>query len=157
MSGTTYSQACIDLVKQSEGERAVPYDDARPDYVLKPGDKVFGTLTCGVGHTGPDVVIGEVWSQERIDWTLKSDLDEHECQMMALVKVPLSQGQTDGLLDWCFEEGVGRLKESTLLKVLNAGDYAAVPAEMMKWVYVGKTVASGLVRRREAEIKLWNS
>ena len=152
-----YSQACIDLVKQSEGERAVPYDDARPDYLLKPGDKVLGTLTCGVGHTGPDVVIGEVWSQERIDSTLKSDLDSHEREMMALVKVPLSQGQTDALLDWVFEEGVGRLKESTLLKVLNKGNYAAVPSELLKWVYVGDKVESGLVRRREAEVKLWNS
>ena len=153
----TYSNDCVLLVKASEGTRYVPYDDARPDYELKPGDKIVGTLTCGVGHTGPDVKIGEVWDQARVDSTLRADLDEHARQMDSLVKVSLTQGQYNGLLDWVFEEGIGRLHNSTLLHVLNEGHYDQVPDQLRKWVYAGGKKMAGLVRRREAEIALWSN
>jgi lysozyme len=49
----------------------------------------------------------------------------------------LSQGQFDALVSFTYNEGTGRPQSSTLLKVLNAGDYAAVPAELMEWVFGG--------------------
>jgi lysozyme len=52
-----------------------------------------------------------------------------------LVTVPLSQGQYDGLVSFSYNEGAGRLQTSTLLKELNAGKYAAVPAELLKWEF----------------------
>jgi lysozyme len=47
------------------------------------------------------------------------------------------------------------LQSSTLLKDLNAGNYAAVPAEFMKLVFGGGVKLPELVTRREAECKLF--
>ena len=51
--------------------------------------------------------------------------------------------------------GEGALGKSTLLRKLNRGEYAAVPAELMKWTRGGGKELPGLVRRRRAEAKLW--
>jgi hypothetical protein len=72
-----------------------------------------------------------------------------------MVTVPLKQGQYDALADWVFNLGEGRLQMSTLLKVLNAGSYGSVPAQLMKWAYGGGVKLPGLVTRREAEVKLF--
>jgi len=45
---------------------------------------------------------------------------------------------------------------SILLKVLNEGKYADVPAQLRKWNRAGGKVVQGLVNRRENEILLWN-
>jgi lysozyme len=71
------------------------------------------------------------------------------------VTVPLTQGQHDALVSFTYNEGAGRLQSSTLLKDLNAGNYAAVPAEFMKWVFGGGVKLPGLVTRRRAECKLF--
>jgi len=44
---------------------------------------------------------------------------------------------------------------STLLRKLNAGDYNAVPVELMKWINSGGRKVQGLVNRRAAEGGLW--
>jgi lysozyme len=41
------------------------------------------------------------------------------------------------VVSFTYNEGAGRLQSSTLLKDLNAGNYAAVPAEFMKLVFGG--------------------
>ena len=45
-------QCAFDFVAREEGCVLRVYDDARPAYVLQPGDKPKGTLTAGRGHTG---------------------------------------------------------------------------------------------------------
>jgi lysozyme len=57
--------------------------------------------------------------------------------------------------------GETRLRTSTLLKLLNSGDYASVPTQLLRWNkehvngVVGDSV--GLTSRRKAEITLWNT
>ena len=50
----------------------------------------------------------------------------------------------------------GNLNSSTLLKVLNGGDYDGVPAQIMRWNKAGGKVLEGLTRRREAEANLFS-
>jgi len=59
------------------------------------------------------------------------------------------------VVSFTYNEGAGRLQSSTLLKDLNVGNYAAVPAEFMKWVFGGGVKLPELVTRREAECKLF--
>lgn len=160
------SQACVDLVKQFESCRLLAYDDARPDYVLQPGDEILGTLTIGWGYTGPDVHIGLTWSQAQADAELLARINQACDQMAALVKVPLVQGQVDALTDFTYNLGSGTLEHSTLLILLNAAEYARVPNELVRededgnyhgFVFAGGVVDMGLVDRRKAEISLWNS
>jgi GH24 family phage-related lysozyme (muramidase) len=60
-------------------------------------------------------------------------------------------------VSFTYNEGAGRLQTSTLLKVLNAGKYEAVPAEFMKWVFGGGVKLPGLVTRRAAEAALFEA
>jgi len=56
---------------------------------------------------------------------------------------------------WTFNLGPGNLKESTLLKRLNEGDFDDVPAQILRWTKAGGKELPGLVRRREAEALLF--
>lgn len=71
--------------------------------------------------------------------------------MASLVKVALNQHQRDALISFTFNLGQGNLRDSTLLKKLNAGDYGAVPAELDKWIKAGGRTLPGLVKRRAGE------
>ena len=159
------SQKCFNLAAAKEGCILTAYDDARPRHVLQPGDTIEGTLTIGRGHTGPDVHIGLTWTQEQADARFMADLAEHGKQVAALVKVPLTQGQFDCLTDFEYNEGAGTLEHSTLLTLLNQGDYAAVPSQLCRqdedgnwhgYVFIAGKVSKGLIGRRQAEIELWN-
>lgn len=141
------SQAGIDLIKQFEGVRLESY--------VCPA----GVLTVGVGHTSaagsPKVVPGMKITYQEANAILANDLVKYEDAVDRLVKVPLTQNQFDALVSFTFNVGEGALAKSTLLKKLNAGDYDAVPAELMKWTKGGGKELPGLVRRRRAEAALW--
>lgn len=63
-------------------------------------------------------------------------------------------GRLAALVDFTFNLGAGQLRASTLRRKVNAGDWAAVPGELRKWVKGGGRVLRGLVARREAEVAL---
>jgi lysozyme len=52
-------------------------------------------------------------------------------------------------------EGQGRLAGSTLLRELNAGNYAGAAECFRMWDFVGKTESAGLRHRRAAEAALF--
>jgi len=58
------------------------------------------------------------------------------------------------IVDFAYNLGTGNLQVSTLRRRINAGDWAAVPGELRKWVMGGGRRLGGLVKRREAEIAL---
>lgn len=58
------------------------------------------------------------------------------------------------ILDFTYNLGGTALKNSTLRRKVNAGDWDAVPAEFMKWNKAGGRVLRGLTLRREAEVSL---
>ena len=88
---------------------------------------------------------------------LLDELVEYEGYVNNLVTVGLNQNQFDAMVSWVYNLGGGNLKASTLLKVLNAGDYAGVPAQMLRWNKAGGKVLEGLTRRRQAEPELWSA
>ncbi|SKB50852.1 lysozyme [Luteibacter sp. 22Crub2.1] len=61
-----------------------------------------------------------------------------------------------------FNLGASRLMASTLLRLLNQGDYTSVPRELARWnketLDDGTVrVNDGLTNRRAAEINLWKT
>ena len=120
-----------------------------------------GVCTIGYGHTSaagaPQVVDGMTITQAQAEDILKRDIVKYEVAVMDLVKVKLTQNQFDVLVDFAYNAGVGNLKSSTMLKKVNAGDFDAVPAELMKWVKGGGKVLPGLVRRRQAAGAWWSA
>ena len=122
--------------------------------------------TIGYGHTSaagtPTVIDGMTITQKQADDILWQDLVKYETAVQGLVTQDLTQHQFDVLVDFAYNAGVGALKSSTLLKKINAGDFDAVPAELMKWTKgkipgKGMQVLPGLLRRRQAESAWWTS
>lgn len=119
--------------------------------------------TIGWGHTGPEVKPGLVWTQAQADAAFLSDLAVFERDVTSLVKVPLTQNQFDALVSFAYNVGsdidaddnAEGLGDSTLLKKLNAGDYAGAADEFLKW---RKPInLPGILRRRKAERALFLS
>lgn len=141
------SFAGIALIQQFEGRRLEAYKCPA------------GVWTIGYGHTSaagkPEVKPGLVITKQEANDILVRDLVRYEDAVDRLVKVPLTQNQFDALVSFTFNVGEGALAKSTLLKRLNAGDYNAVPAELMKWTKAGGKELPGLVRRRRAECAMW--
>lgn len=113
-----------------------------------------GVWTCGWGSTGNDVHPNTAWTQEYADWRMKSDADKFAKQVLDLCP-DLPPNVLCAIADFAYNLGIGRLKSSTLLKRLKAGDMPAVKKELMKWIYGGGKPLKGLVRRRTAECALF--
>ena len=139
------SPAGLALLKQSEGFRSRTYRD------------VNGLATIGYGHR---LLAGESYP-EGIDENeaaelLLRDVLTAEQAVTRLVKVRLTQGQFDALVDFVFNLGAGRLAESTLLRELNAGHYAEAAAQLVRWDRAAGVELPSIKARRLAEVALWN-
>lgn len=111
-----------------------------------------GVPTIGYGHT-KDVKMGDRISKYWAKELLKDDVREVEQQVQEL-NVAQTQGQFDALVSFTFNLGIGRLKNSTLLKVIReGGSMSAIKKEFKRWVYAGGKRLRGLERRREWEAK----
>ena len=113
-----------------------------------------GVWTIGYGHI-KGVHEGMKITEMQAEEMLKSELHEYEGYINDYVTVPLNQNQFDAMVSWVYNLGGGNLRASTLLKVLNAGDYDGVPAQMLRWNKAGGKVLEGLTRRRQAEADLF--
>jgi lysozyme len=140
----TPSQSCIALAQASESCRLAAYQDVK------------GVWTCGWGSTGKDVYFGITWTQEYADLRFQHDLSAAGHSVEALVKVPLTQGQFDALTDFVYNLGSGHLASSTLLKLLNMGNYADAGQQLLKWDIAAGEHQPGLTIRRQKELELWN-
>ena len=138
------SAAGLELIKRSEGFRGRTYKD------------VAGIPTIGYGHRLlPHESFPNGIEEPQAALLLASDVRDAERAVQRLVKVALSQGQFDALVDFCFNLGAGRLSSSTLVKALNCGRYEAAAEQLLRWDLAGGEVNAGLKARREAEFQLW--
>lgn len=138
------SGAGLELLKRSEGYSSRTYND------------VAGFATIGFGHrVQPGESFPSGISQTQGELILASDLLVAEEAVTHLVKVPLTQGQFDALVDFVFNLGAGRLAGSTLLRYLNEGKYDAAAWQLLAWDHAGSCEIASLKNRREAEFKLW--
>lgn len=111
--------------------------------------------TCGYGHTGPDVTPGMVVSMaQAIAWRTH-DLNVAAFSINAHVTVPINQNQFDALCDFVLNEGQHNFATSTLLRMLNAGNYGDAATQFDRWDIAGGEVVPGLERRRNAEKALF--
>ncbi len=115
-----------------------------------------GYLTVGYGHV---VLPGEDFSdginEEQATDLLVADIAAAAHAVVRFIRVPLSDGQFDALVSFTYNLGSGALQRSTLRRKLNRGDYEAIPAELMKWVWAGGRKLKGLINRRRSEAILF--
>lgn len=132
------SDSLIKQLMTFEGLSLEAYEDAA------------GVPTIGYGHTSGVKMgdrISEYWAKE----LLLADIAVAERAVDSL-ELELTQGQLDALVSFTFNLGFGRLKSSTLLKVIRGGgSMRQIRREFMRWVHAGGYKLKGLEKRRAWE------
>ncbi len=141
------STAGINFLKDYEALRLTAYQDSK------------GVWTIGYGHTGPEVKRGMVITEFQAEEIFRLDVGWAEAAVNQLVTVPLLQRQFDALVCWVFNVGTPAMKRSTLLALLNQGNYNAAADQLDRWIRVVEHGVSrrepGLVSRRFAEKRIY--
>lgn len=155
-----YSDRGLKMTADFEGLFLQAYDDAT-EHIVRPGGRVHGTLTIGLGHTSaagpPHVYVGMVLADEAEAWTiLHHDLAPVEAQVKHLVKVRLNQNQYDALVDFQFNCGWLTHPHCSLLEAVNAGKMELAEEDFMLYDRAKGVVLVGLDRRRAAERTLFH-
>jgi len=148
----TTQKAGRDLIKNYEGYSEVAYfpTDA---------ERKIGIYTIGRGHRDSAIKKGEIWSPAKIEEVFKQDVIKHE-RFKQDVTVPLNQNQFDALSSFAFN--LGSLynndgTKTTLLTLLNKGDYKGASNQILRFKYQGTTFLQGLLNRRIKEKKLFDT
>jgi lysozyme len=141
----TPSEQCIDLIKRFEGYSATAYPD--------PGTG-GAPWTIGYGHTR-GVKQGDTTDMDQATRWIYDDVQDAADAVQRGVAVPLSQNQYDALVSFVYNVGAGNFFKSTLIKLLNAGDWDGAAREFVRWNRAGGHEMAGLTRRREAEAALF--
>jgi lysozyme len=142
--------ATSSLIKEFEGFRSSAYIDSS------------GLPVIGYGQTrvdGATVKLGQFISQEQANIALDQELLQIQQLILAHVKVDLNPYQLGALTSLVYNAGAVVIKNSTLIKKLNGGDYLGAAQEFPRWNKAnsgGKLVVfPGLTKRRMAEQQLF--
>ena len=140
----------LELIKDFEGFSSSAYLD------------VVNIPTIGWGNTfyedGTKVKMGDQISKtdalKLLEVVANRDFAD---KIFPSIKVKVTQSQFDAMVSLAYNIGAGAFLKSTLLKKVNAGDFAGAGEEFLRWnKALGKEVL-GLIRRREREKQLFLS
>jgi lysozyme len=136
------------LVKSFEGIYLKAYQDE------------VGIWTIGWGHTGLTHNDGTVYKGRTITETeaealFRHDMDAFEGRVQKLISVLLNDNEFSALVS--FDFNTGGLADSTLRRLLNAGDRAGAADQFLRWDHAGGKQLAGLTRRRKSERNLFLS
>ena len=152
--------AGLALIKSFEGCILQTYDDYN-DRIIVHAQLVRGTPTIGWGHTSaagpPEVTIGLQITQDQADQILIDDLAPVDATVDRVITVPLNQNQHDALASFHFNTGWLTHPNCSLVKALNAGNYALAGNDFSLYDEASGKVLTGLQRRRAAEAALFNT
>ena len=142
------NKAGRDLIKKFEGCK------------LKAYKCPAGLWTISWGLTfypdGTKVKEGDVITQQQAEDYFNAIVDDFAKKVDALIKSNVSDNNFSALVSFAYNVGMGNFQRSTLLRKVNANPKdPSIRAEFNKWVRANNVVLKGLVRRREAEAKLY--
>ena len=131
-------------IMQYEGYRSTAY-------IPVPGD----VPTIGHGTTryedGSAVKMGDRVTPERAQVLLRNDASTFERAVKRCAPVPMHQHEYDAFVSLAYNIGENAFCKSTLVRKLNAGDYAGACREILKWDKFRGVPLRGLTLRRQAE------
>jgi lysozyme len=133
-----YSESGFALTKSFEKCRLTPYKD------------VVGVWTDGWGNTH-GVIPGHLITQAAADAKLVENVAWAVGEVNDNVEVPLTQNQFDALVDLTFNIGRNAFDKSTILVLLNKGDYVGASEQFKRWNKAAGQVVNGLTNRRRAD------
>ena len=159
------SPPAIVIIQDEEVFKDTAYDDARPDYVLKPGDKIIGTLTIGYGHTNAarnddDIIkIGDTVTEEEAKDILIQDLQQYVDivnNRMKSFNIELTQSQFDGLV-FATMNRPEKMSGGDLWRAIGSGDENSIRELWSKTISKSLKNFPGLEERKENELDLFFS
>lgn len=136
------NEAGLKLIKSFEGCRLTAYKAVSTE-------KYY---TIGWGHYGADVSKNAKWTQAQADEQLKKDLVKYEKYVDKYVKIDLNENQFSALVSFCYNCGAGNLK-----KLVEGRSIKQIATAIPSYNKSGGKVLVGLTRRRNAEVKLFNT
>ena len=162
------SRTGIELIKSFEG-----IADGDPSTVnLDPYLDPVGIWTIGWGHAirvGNDFLRDKEnkkrafalypggLTMEQADTLLLADVLDKCRDVQSMITSKLNDNQYAAIVSFAYNCGSANLKQSTLLRLVNAGDFTAASGEFAKWNKSGGKVLAGLTRRRAAEATLFST
>ena len=140
----------LELIKDFEGFSSSAYLD------------VVNIPTIGWGNTfyedGTKVKMGDQISKtdalKLLEVVANRDFAD---KIFPSIKVKVTQSQFDAMVSLAYNIGTGAFLKSTLLKKVNAGDFAGAGEQFLRWNKAGGKEVLGLTRRREREKQLFLS
>lgn len=126
-------------VREREGREYKPYKD------------IVGVATVCDGITGPDVIPGKVYTDAECNALTIKHVEAHGERLLGCIKVRITQGYYEALNSWAYNVGVGAACGSTLMRLLNQGQYRAACDQLLRWNKAGGREVRGLTLRRQAE------
>ena len=132
---------------------AVPLVMLYEGTVLRSYRDPIGIITACVGHTGPELRMGQKYTRQQCEDMLYGDLLKHTAALDC-IKQPMADEQKAAFLSFDFNVGNKAFCDSTLARKANAGDMPGACAELSRWTRAGGRELPGLVKRRAAEREL---
>lgn len=172
------NQSGISLIRSSEGCKLEAYADpasplarelSKPEAGRTKGwQQLSGApWTIGYGSTGIDsfnkdaagkpmpIGPGTKWTQAQCDQRNQEDVDAFGAEVLKLVKAELTDNQFAALVCFAYNVGASNLRNSGLLRMLNQSKYGEAADQFLLWNKAQGKVMNGLVKRREAERRLF--
>lgn len=139
----------LPLVKESEGLHTV-----KKDGLVYPYFCPAGIPTIGWGHVVKSILHPPI-TKAQAALLLKEDLEKFYVGVIRLCPNLIGkEAKLAAIVDFAFNLGLGRLKQSTLRRAIQKEDWEWAAKELMKWTRGGGKVLPGLVRRRKLEVEL---
>lgn len=135
------------LLKSFEGCRLVAYQDQASVWTIGWGSIMY--------RDGTRVQQGDEITQAKADDLLSWQVNLKAAAVNGL-GINLNQNQFDALVDFAYNEGVGALDRSSLIKAIrmNAND-PHIRDDFDMWIMAGGKKNDGLLKRRNAEADLY--
>lgn len=145
---TRINKATVDLVKEFEGLRLTAYRDMVGVYTIGYGT----TAAAGVGITPKS---GMKITQAQAETYLVAALEKFAATIRPKITAPITENEFGAFLSLAYNVGPDAFARSTALRKFNAGDKVGAADAILMWTKAGGKVVKGLVRRREAEKRLF--
>jgi GH24 family phage-related lysozyme (muramidase) len=153
------SNKCFELIKKWEGLHK-ELDDGR----IKAYRDPVNIWTIGYGSNEHldihrPILEGDIITRKTAERWLQMEVVEKAEDVERLCKFPLNQCMFDALVSFTYNIGIGAFGESTMLRLLNKGNYEEAAREFDRWVHGEdngtRRTLPGLVNRRNEEEALF--
>lgn len=143
------NQAGMDLIKRWEGCKLKAYKDVAGVWTVGYGL----TTAAGFIEVGPDTTL----TQEEADWYLEQAVNKYADGIRSAITAPINENQFAAFVSLAYNVGIAGVRRSSALRHFNEGNLDKVPRAIRAWNKAGGRVVQGLVNRREAEVKLFET